>query len=449
MSSTVLNPDTIRADFPLLGRTVRGGKPLVYLDSGATAQKPQQVIDAESGFYSQTNAAVHRGAHQIAEEATEAYETARETVAGFLGADTDEIVWTKNATEALNLVAYGFLNASLAAAAGPASPAFEAVSAQARSRFALTPGDEIVVSEAEHHANLVPWQQLAAKTGATLRWISVTAEGRLDPESFSVIGERTRVVAITHASNVTGAITDVPALVARARAVGAYVVLDACQTAAHMPVDFHGLDVDFAAFSAHKMVGPTGVGALYGRAELLQDLPPFLTGGSMVEVVTMESTSFMPPPQRFEAGTQMVAQVVGFRAAVEYLGALGMDQVAAHEQQMTELLLEGIASVPGVRVLGPPDATDRLAVVAFEVDGVHPHDVGQVLDDAGIAVRVGHHCAQPIHRRLGVHASARASAGVYTTAADVEAFIQGLHEVRRFFTPSEVVGGRAPRGVSR
>ncbi|MBO0596067.1 SufS family cysteine desulfurase [Nesterenkonia sp. E16_7] len=437
----MLNPDTVKADFPLLGRTVRGGKPLVYLDSGATAQKPQQVIDAELRFYAETNAAVHRGAHQIAEEATEAYETSRDVVAEFVGADAAEIVWTKNATEALNLVAYGFLNASLAAAAAPGSAAAAAVTPEAIQRYALVPGDEIVLSEAEHHANLVPWQQLAQKTGATLRWISVTAQGRLDPETFSVIGERTRILAITHASNVTGAITDVEALVARARKVGAYVVLDACQTAAHMPVDLHALDVDFAAFSAHKMVGPTGVGALYGRHALLEDLPPFLTGGSMVEVVTMETTSFMPPPQRFEAGTQMVAQVVGFAAAVKYLRELGMDQVAAHESQMTQRLLEGISLVPGVRVLGPEDATDRLAVVAFEVDGVHPHDVGQVLDDAGVAVRVGHHCAQPIHRRLGVHASARASAGVYTTAADVDAFIAGLHEVRRFFAAPSDTGG--------
>ncbi|WP_369699541.1 SufS family cysteine desulfurase [Nesterenkonia sp. Act20] len=433
----MFDPDTIRADFPLLGRTVRDGKPLVYLDSGATAQKPQQVIDAELAFYVQSNAAVHRGAHQLAEEATEAYELARAAVADFVGAAEDEIVWTKNATEALNLVAHGFLNASLAAGAGADGPAADAVSAAARDRYALRPGDEIVVSEAEHHANLVPWQQLAAKTGATLRWIGLTEEGRLDPETYSVIGPRTRILAITHASNVTGAITDVAQLVRRARDVGAYVVLDACQTAAHMPVDLHALGVDFAAFSAHKMVGPTGVGALFGRRELLEDLPPFLTGGSMVEVVTMESTSFMPPPQRFEAGTQMVAQVIGFRAAVEYLGALGMDQVAAHEAEMAQLMIDGIAGVPGVRLLGPQDSADRLAVVAFEVESVHPHDVGQVLDSLGVAVRVGHHCAQPIHRRLGVHASARASAGVYTTAGDVEAFIAGLHEVRRFFGLAE------------
>ncbi|GAA1143188.1 SufS family cysteine desulfurase [Nesterenkonia lutea] len=433
----MLIPETIRADFPLLGRTVRGGKPLVYLDSGATAQKPQQVIDAELQFYAQTNAAVHRGAHQIAEEATEAYEDARAVVAEFVGAAEDEIVWTKNATEALNLVAYGFLSASLAAAATPGSAAAEVVDAAGRERYALGVGDEIVVSEAEHHANLVPWQQLAAKTGATLRWIGLGEDGRLDPATYSVIGDRTRILAITHASNVTGAITDLDELVGRARRVGACVVLDACQTAAHMPLDLSALDVDFAAFSAHKMVGPTGVGALFGKREMLEDLPPFLTGGSMVEVVTMESTSFMPPPQRFEAGTQMVAQVVGFRAAVEYLLDLGMDQVAAHERAMTELLLDGIAEVPGVRVLGPQDAYDRLAVVAFEVEGIHPHDVGQVLDSTGVAVRVGHHCAQPIHRRFGVHASARASAGVYTTAADVEAFIAGLHEVRRFFGRSD------------
>ena len=439
--------DTVKADFPLLGRTVRGGKPLVYLDSGATAQKPQQVIDAELQFYSHTNAAVHRGAHQIAEEATEAYEAARAAVAEFVGAAEDEIVWTKNATEALNLVAYGFLNASLAAAATPGSAAAESVSAAARERYGLRPGDEIVVSEAEHHANLVPWQQLAARTGATLRWIGVTEDGRLDPETFAVINERTRVLAITHASNVTGAITDIPALVARARGVGAYVVLDACQTAAHMPLNLRELDVDFAAFSAHKMVGPTGIGALFGKRELLEDLPPFLTGGSMVEVVTMESTSFMPPPQRFEAGTQMVAQAVGFHAAVEYLRELGMDQVAAHEKRMTQLLLDGIATVPGIRVLGPQDTQNRLAVVAFEVDSVHPHDVGQVLDNAGVAVRVGHHCAQPIHRRLGVHASARASAGVYTTEADVAAFIAGLHEVRRFFAPPISARGESSMAV--
>ncbi|WP_300343184.1 SufS family cysteine desulfurase [Nesterenkonia sp.] len=411
----------VAADFPLLGRTVRGGKRLVYLDTGATAQKPAAVLEAERRFNTESNAAVHRGAHQIAEEATEAYEAARAAVAQFVGADFAEIVWTKNATEALNLVAYGFLNATLGRGGAEAE------------QFRLAPGDEIVVTELEHHANLVPWQELAAKTGAVLRWIPVTDEGRLDPAGFEVIGERTRIVAFTHASNVTGAVTDVAPLVQRARSVGAYTVLDACQSAAHLPIDLHCLGVDFAAFSGHKMLAPTGVGALYGRAELLDAMPPVLTGGSMVEIVTMEETTFMPPPQRFEAGTQMVAQTVGMHAAVDYLSELGMDRMAAHEHRLTQLMLEGLAEIPEVRVLGPASAEDRLAVAAFDVEGVHPHDVGQVLDDDGIAVRVGHHCAQPVHRAFGVHASTRASAGIYTTEADVEAFLAGLRRVVQFF----------------
>ncbi|GGE77124.1 SufS family cysteine desulfurase [Nesterenkonia cremea] len=425
----MIDIERIRADFPLLDREVRDGKRLVYLDTGATSQKPRQVIEAERHFYEHTNAAVHRGAHAVAEEATEAYEAARTAVAEFVGAEFDELVWAKNATEGLNLVAYGFLNATLNARMGRSSAGEE--------QFVLAEGDEIVVTELEHHANLVPWQELAAKTGAQLRWIGVTDEGRLNPDDFDVIGEKTRILAFTHASNVTGAITPVEEIVRRAQAAGAFTVLDACQSAAHLPVDLHQLGVDFAAFSGHKMLAPTGIGALYGRRELLEALPPFLTGGSMVELVTMESTSFMPPPQRFEAGTQMVAQAAGFHAAVDYLSEVGMEAFAAHEQKLTQRLLDGIAEVPGVRVLGPQDAHDRLAVVAFEVEGVHPHDVGQVLDDAGIAVRVGHHCAQPVHRRLGVHASARASAGVHTTEAEIDAFIEGLHRVRSFFGAAE------------
>ncbi|GAB3189664.1 SufS family cysteine desulfurase [Nesterenkonia suensis] len=437
----------VRADFPLLERTVRDGRPLVYLDTAATSQKPRSVLDAERRFYERTNAAVHRGAHQVAEEATEVYEAARAAVAGFVGVGEHEIVWTKNATEALNLVSHGFLNATLDARLGRGEP-------ETAERFALAEGDEIVVTEAEHHANLVPWQQLAARTGATLRWISLTDEGRLDPETYSVISERTRIVAITHASNVTGAITPVSDIVALARQVGATVVLDACQSAAHLPLDLTALDVDFAAFSGHKMLAPTGIGVLYGRAELLEAMPPFITGGSMVEVVTMETTTFMPPPNRFEAGTQMVAQTAGMHAAVDYLRQIGMDAFAAHEEQLTRLLLDGVATVPGVRVLGPQDAADRLALVAFAVDGVHPHDVGQVLDDAGIAVRVGHHCAQPVHRRLGVHASARASAGIHTTAEEIEAFIDALARVRPFFgvgstTPTSTGPTRTPSGGVR
>lgn len=413
----------VRADFPLLRRTVRGGKPLVYLDTAATSQKPECVIDAEQDFYAQRNAAVHRGAHQVAEEATEAFEAAREAVARFVGADSDEIVWTKNATEGVNLVAYAMSNASL----GRGGEA-------ARRAIGVGPGDEIVVTEAEHHANLVPWQEVCARTGASLRWLGVDEDGRLDLDPLhAVVTDRTRLVAVTHASNVTGAVSPVGAVVERAREVGALVLLDACQSAPHLPLDLHALDVDFAVLSGHKVLGPTGVGALYGRRALLEVMPPFLTGGSMIEVVTMETTTYARPPQRFEAGTQMVAQAVGLHAAVEYLSELGMDAVAAHEAALVERLLAGIVDVPGVRVLGPTDTRDRLALVSFVVDGVHPHDVGQVLDEAGIAVRVGHHCAQPLHRRLGAHASTRASAGVYTTTEEIDAFLAALPTVRPFF----------------
>ncbi|WP_156251101.1 cysteine desulfurase [Pseudactinotalea terrae] len=411
----------VRADFPLLERTVRDGKPLVYLDTAATSQKPQCVLDAEQDFYERRNAAVHRGAHALAEEATQAYEEARSAVARFVGVDDGEIIWTKNATEGLNLVTYVISNATLGRGGAVAE------------RLRLRQGDEIVVTEAEHHANLVPWQELCARTGATLRWLGLDDDGRIDLDTLSVINERTRVVAFTHASNVTGAISPVEQIVSAARAVGALVVLDACQSVPHLPVDLRALDVDFAAFSGHKMLGPTGVGALYGRRELLEAMPPVLTGGSMVEVVTMAETTYMPPPQRFEAGTQMVAQTIGLNAAVGYLAELGMEGVAAREAELGERMLAGIAQLPDVRVLGPTDGADRLATVAFAVDGVHPHDVGQYLDDAGIAVRVGHHCAQPLHRRLGVASSARASAGIYTTPEDIDAFLAVLAQVRPFF----------------
>ena len=412
----------VRADFPLLRRTVRGGRPLVYLDSAATSQKPDVVIDAELDFYSERNAAVHRGAHQLAEEATDAFEGARVDVAALVGARPDEIVWTANATAAINLVAYAMSNAS-AGRGGAASRA-----------FALAPGDEVVVTEAEHHANLVPWQELAARTGARLRWVGLGDDGRLRTQDLAdVVGPRTKVVAFTHASNVTGAVTDVAAFVAAARSMGALTVLDACQSVPHLPVDLGALGVDLAAFSGHKMLGPTGVGALYGRREVLADLPPVTTGGSMVEVVTMETTTFLPPPHRFEAGTQPVAQAVGMAAAARYLSDLGMTAVAEHEAAMTRLLLDAVAGVPGVRLIGPPDLANRLAVVSFVVEGVHAHDVGQVLDAAGVAVRVGHHCAQPLHRRFGIAATSRASASIYTTAEDVDAFAAALATVRPFF----------------
>ena len=411
----------VRADFPLLARTLRDGRPLVYLDSGATSQKPDPVLDAEQDFYLQRNAAVHRGAHQLAEEATEAFEHARSKVAALVGADDDEIVWTSGATAAINLVAYAFSNATAGRGGAEAE------------RFVLAPGDEIVVTEAEHHANLVPWQELAARTGAVLRWLEVDDDGRVRvDQADDVIGDRTRIVAFTHVSNVTGAITPVAPLVARAHAVGAVVVLDACQSVPYMPVDLHALGVDFAAFSAHKMLGPTGIGVLYGRRELLAAMPPVTTGGSMVEVVAMTETTYAPPPQRFEAGTQPVAQAVAMGAAADYLRELGMEGVLAHERALAAELLE-IRHIPGVRVIGPTDVTERLAVVSFVVDGVHAHDVGQVLDDDGIAVRVGHHGAQPLHRRFGVAATARASASVYTTSEEVAAFRESLARVRTFF----------------
>ncbi|WP_125776652.1 SufS family cysteine desulfurase [Antribacter gilvus] len=423
----------VRADFPLLARTVRGGRPLVYLDSAATSQKPQVVLDAEVDFYEQRNAAVHRGAHQLAEEATEAFEDARAAVAGFVGADVGEIVWTSGATAAINLVSAAMLGSTLDAALGRGSDASR--------RFVLGPGDEIVVTEAEHHANLVPWQELSARTGATLRWLRVSDDGRLDLSDLDeVVNERTKVLAFAHVSNVTGAVAPVATLVAAARRVGALTVLDACQSVPHLPVDLHALDVDFAVFSGHKMLGPTGVGALYGRRELLEAMPPATTGGSMVEIVTMERTTFSPPPQRFEAGTQMVAQAVGMGVAAQWLGELGMQAVAAHEAELAAEMLK-IADIPGVRVIGPstvgvgPDGLpDRVAAVSFVVDGVHAHDVGQVLDDAGIAVRVGHHCAQPLHRRFGVAATARASASVYTTVEEIVAFREALTGVRAFFS---------------
>jgi cysteine desulfurase/selenocysteine lyase len=412
----------VRADFPLLTRTLRAGRPLVYLDSGATSQKPDVVINAEMEFYRERNAAVHRGAHQLAEEATAAFEQARAQVASFVGVCPDELVWTSNATAGINLVAYAIGNAT----AGRGG-------ADAR-RFALEPGDEIVVTEAEHHANLVPWQELAARTGAVLRWIGVDDDGRLRTDQLaSVVTARTRVLAFTHASNVTGAVTDVAPFVARAREVGALTVLDACQSVPHLAVDLHALGVDFAAFSGHKMLGPTGVGALYGRRELLKALPPVTTGGSMVEVVTMETTTYAPPPQRFEAGTQMVAQAIGMGSAACYLAELGMGAIADHEAALTRALLDAVASVPHVRVLGPLDSRDRLATVSFVVEGVHAHDVGQVLDGAGVAVRVGHHCTQPLHRRFGVAATTRASASVYTTVEEIEVFREALAGVRMFF----------------
>jgi cysteine desulfurase / selenocysteine lyase len=416
-----LDVGNLRADFPILTRTVRDGRPLVYLDSGATSHRPRQVLDAERAFLEQHNGAVHRGAHQLAEEATDAYESARSRIAAFVGADPGEVVFTKNTTEAINLVAYAMSNSSVRTGLGPETE-----------RFALGPGDEIVITELEHHANLVPWQELCRRTGATLRWYSVDDEGRLDLDSIELT-ERTRLVAFAHQSNVLGTVLPVAELVRRAQAVGALTLLDAAQSVPHMPVHLTSLGIDFAAFSGHKMLGPSGIGVLYGRAELLAAMPPFLTGGSMIELVRMEGSTYAPPPQRFEAGVPMTSQAVGLGAAVDYLSAVGMDRVHAHELALARATLDGLAEVPGVRVVGPRSLEERGGTVAFVVEGIHAHDVGQVLDDRGVAVRVGHHCAWPLHRRFGVAATVRASFAVYNTPDEVGALIDGVRAAREFF----------------
>ncbi|MFC9872092.1 cysteine desulfurase [Nocardia salmonicida] len=414
MTATVpaLDVARIRADFPILHRTVRDGKPLVYLDSGATSQRPLQVLDAEREFLLTRNSAVHRGAHQLAEEATDSYEQARADIARFVGADPGEIVFTKNATESLNLVANAF--------------------GDDRFPYKVGPGDTIVITELEHHANLVPWQELARRTGATLEWYGITDDGRIDLDSLE-LSSATKVLAFSHQSNVTGAVAPVEELIRRAKAVGALVVLDACQSVPHMAVDFHELGVDFAAFSGHKMLGPMGVGGLYGRRALLEETPPFITGGSMIETVTMEKTTYAPPPQRFEAGTPMTSQVVGLAAAVRYLEELGMDAIAAHEHALTGAALEGLSGIEGVRIVGPVENVDRGGAVSFVVDGIHAHDVGQILDDQGVAIRVGHHCAWPLHRKFGVAATARASFAVYNTLDEVDALVAAVRKAKTFF----------------
>jgi cysteine desulfurase/selenocysteine lyase len=438
-TASMLDVAAVKADFPILSRTVRGGNRLVYLDSGATSQKPVQVLDAEREFYTRHNAAVHRGAHLLAEEATDAYESARERIAALLGAATRELVFTKNATEALNLVSYAFSNATAKAAHGRSLP-------DGAERFVLRPGDEIVVTEMEHHANLVPWQELCDKTGAVLRWIGVDDDGRLDLEHpehglAALLGERTRVVALTHQSNVLGTVTPVEQVAAAAHAVGALVVLDACQSVPHMPIDVTSLGVDYVAFSGHKMLGPSGIGVLWGRYDLLEAMPPFLTGGSMIELVRMEGSTFAAPPQRFEAGVPMAAQAVGLGAAVDYLEALtsadgslrGMAAVAAHEHVLTAYALDALAEIPGVRIVGPHDAVERGSAVSFVVEGIHAHDVGQVLDDRGVEVRVGHHCAWPLHRRFGVAATTRATFYVYNELSDVDDLVAAVRHAQSFF----------------
>jgi cysteine desulfurase/selenocysteine lyase len=410
------DPLAIRKDFPIFDRSIREGKRLVYLDSGATSQKPKAVIQAESDFYSQHNAAAHRGAHQLAEEATEAIESARTIVANFLGGASDEIVFTKSSTEALNLLAYSIGNAPVG------------------NSFHLKAGDEIVVSEMEHHANLIPWQELAKRSGAVLKWFEVDPDGRLDLSDISkVITSRTKVVALTHQSNVLGTINPLTELVKRTHEVGAIFILDACQSVPHMPVNVAELDIDFLAFSGHKSVGPTGVGVLWGRSNLLAELPPFLFGGSMIESVTMTDATWAPAPRKFEPGVPNMAQIVGLGAALNYLTAIGMENIHEHETQLTKYALAKLQEIPELRIVGPTDMFLRGGAVSFTVGAIHPHDLGQFLDNSGIAVRTGHHCAWPLTRKMGVASTTRASFYLYNTSEDIDALVTGIKDAQKYF----------------
>lgn len=405
-------------DFPILKRKVRGGNTLIYLDSGATSQKPEIVIEAEANFYRTKNAAVHRGAHLVAEEASEVYEGARENIARFIGAKSDEVIFTKSATESLNLIAYSLGNPE--------------------SKFHLKSGDEIVVSEMEHHANLIPWQQLAKRVGAKLTWFKITDEGRLDLSDIDkLINQKTKIVAITHQSNVLGTIVPLALITKAAHAVGAVVVLDACQSAPHFAVDVKKLEVDFLAFSGHKVLGPTGIGVLWGKAELLDQLEPSLFGGSMVDSVTMQGATWAKAPRKFEAGVPNMAQAVGLSAAIDYISEIGMDKVAQHEQYLTKQLISGLQNISGVQVVGPVDMKDRGGVVSFTVDGVHPHDVGQYLDQFGIAVRTGHHCAWPLMRRLNLVGTTRASFHLYNDENEVKVLLDTVSKIKDYFKVSK------------
>jgi cysteine desulfurase / selenocysteine lyase len=410
----------IRKDFPILDRQVRGGQPLIYLDSANTSQKPRQVLEAMDEFYERHNANIHRASHQLGEEATEAYEGARIKVGEFIGAqDEAEIVFTKNISEAINLVAYSMSNAT--AAGGPA-------------RLSLGPGDEIVISEMEHHSNIVPWQLLCQRTGATLRWFGVTPDGRLDLSDIDdLITARTKLVVLAHQSNVLGTINPVRAIADAAHAAGALVLLDGAQAVPNMPVDMAATGADFYGFTGHKVCGPTGIGVLWARRELLDEMPPFLGGGEMIESVWMDRSTFAPPPHKFEAGTMPIAQAVGLGAAIDYLSEIGLDAVRAHELGLIEHALDVLGQVEGLRILGPAESVDRGGAISFTVEGVHPHDVSQVLDDLGIAVRAGHHCAWPLHRAFGVRASTRASFYLYNLREEADALAHGIRQAQRFF----------------
>ncbi len=412
----MFSPAEIRKDFPIFSKVMRGDNRLVYLDSGATSQKPFQVLDAERKFYETSNAAVHRGAHLLAEEASIAYEGARQVLAYFLNAELDEVIFTKSATESINALAYSFGNSD------------------ANSRFSLKPGDRIVVSELEHHANLIPWQQLAKRTGAERAWFSIGSDGRLDQSEIdSLINEKTKIVAITHQSNVLGTIVPLEKIVKHAHSVGAVVVLDACQSAPHFAIDVKTLGVDFLAFSGHKALGPTGIGILWGRSEYLNQMEPFLTGGSMIETATMTEAKWAQSPKRFEAGVPNMAQAIGFAAAINYLNNLGMENVAKHEKDLTAYALDKFKDLDKVKLIGPKDNVDRGSVISFTIEGIHPHDVGQVLDQYGVAVRTGHHCAWPLMRKLGLVGTTRASFYVYNDEADVDVLIHSILKAQKYF----------------
>ncbi len=416
MLRTSIDAAQLRKDFPIFAKVMRGNNRLIYLDSGATSQKPRSVLDAERYFYENENAAVHRGSHLLAEEANSAYEGAREVVAQFLGAKSDEIIFTKSATESLNALAYSFGNA------------------KADSRFHLNPGDRIVVSEMEHHANLIPWQQLAKRTGAELAWLSVTAEGRLDLSNISeVINEKTKIVTLTHQSNVLGTINPINEIAKYVRARSALFILDACQSVPHIPISVQDLEIDFLAFSGHKALGPTGIGVLWGKSELLDEMEPFLFGGSMIESVTMTDATWAPAPRKFEAGVPNMAQAVGLAAALKYLSQIGMAKIAEHDAELTAYALEKFSSLKGIEIIGPKENVDRGAVISFTTEGIHPHDLGQVLDQYGIAVRTGHHCAWPLMKKYGIAGTTRASFYLYNDFADVDALIDGVGSAQKYF----------------
>ena len=413
----LLDTNSIRQDFPILGRTVRNGKKLVYLDSAATSQKPLSVLDAERNFYLNHNAAAHRGAHLLAEEATDAFEGARAVVADFISAQSSEIVFTKSATESINVVSYGFSN-----------------HLPKNDPFYINEQNNIVVTQLEHHANLLPWQQLAKRSGAKLSWLGITKDAQIDISNIeSVINEKTKIVAITHQSNVSGAITQLAPIVKRAREVGAILLLDACQSVPHMAVDVNKLDVDFLTYSGHKAVGPTGVGVLWGRSELLEKMEPMITGGSMIDHATIESATWAKAPKKFEAGVPNMAQAVGLGAALNYLTKIGMGKIHAHEEILVERALTGLQNISGVEIIGSKTSVNRGSAISFTIEGVHPHDVGQVLDDLGIAVRTGHHCAWPLMQELKLNATTRASFYLYNTPEEVDVFLDGINQVKKFF----------------